>query len=132
MEDGETGAVKKRRKTSGNPSSYRPICLLETAGKLFERIIKRRLEKHLEENGDLNEKHFGFRRGLSTVDVIRKVMEVVDAAGSGQLYRRELCAVVALDVANAFNSAKWSKIEESLNRQRYASVPCRSDTELPK
>lgn len=48
------------------------------------------------------------------MDAIRKVMEVVDAAGSGQLYRRELCAVVALDVANAFNSEKWIKIEESL------------------
>lgn len=103
--------LRKGEKPVGNPSSYRPICLLNTAGKLFERIIKRRLEKHLEENGDLNEKQFGFRRGLSTVDTIRKVMEVVDAAGSGQLYRRELCAVVTLDVANAFNAAKWSKIE---------------------
>jgi len=27
------------------------------------------------------------------VDAIREVMEVVDAAGSGELYRRELCAV---------------------------------------
>jgi len=108
--------LRKGEKPVENPLSYRPICLLNTAGKLFERIIKRRLEKHLKENGDLNEKQFGFRRELSTVDAIRKgkVMEVVDAAGSGQLYRRELCAVVALDVANAFNSAKWSKIEESL------------------
>jgi len=106
--------LRKGEKPLENPSTYRPICLLNTAGKLFERIIKRRLEKHLGENGDLNEKQFGFRRGLSTVDAIEKVMEVVETAGSGPLYRRELCAVVALDVANAFNSAKWSKIEESL------------------
>lgn len=103
--------LRKGEKPVENPSTYRPICLLNTAGKLFERIIKRSLEKHLGENGDLNEKQFGFRRGLSTVDAIRKVMEVVETAGSGPLYHRELCAVVALNVANAFNSAKWSKIE---------------------
>jgi len=42
-------------------------------------------------------------------------MNVVDRAGSGSHYRRKLCAVVALDVANAFNSVKWAKIAEALH-----------------
>lgn len=33
-------------------------------------------------------------------------MDVVEAAGSGHLYTRQLYVVVALDVANAFNTAK--------------------------
>lgn len=83
-------------------------------GKFFERIIKTRIEKWLEEHGDLNNRHYGFRKGRSTVDAIKRVTDVVDKVGSGPLYRRRLCAVVALDVANAFNTAKWPKIMKSL------------------
>lgn len=61
------------------------------------------------ENG-LNERQFGFRRGRSTVDAISAVMDVVNRAGSGPLRKRELCTVAALDVANAFNTARWCKI----------------------
>lgn len=95
-------------------SSYRPICLLNTIGKFFERLIKTRIEKRLEEVGDLDDRQYGFRKERSTVDAIRRVIDVVESAGSGQLYNRKLCAVVALDVANAFNSAKWSRIVESM------------------
>lgn len=64
------------------------------------------MKKHLQENDDLNERQFGFRKGRSTIDAIREVMNVVDAVGSLPLYTRELCVIVALDVANAFNSTK--------------------------
>jgi len=106
--------LRKGDKPLDDPSSYRPICLLNTVGKFFERIIKARIEKRLEENGNINDRQYGFRKGRSTVDAIKRVMSVVDAAGSGLLYRRKLCAVVALDVANAFNSAKWPKIVKAL------------------
>lgn len=106
--------LRKGDKPLDDPSSYRPICLLNTVGKFFERIIKARIEKRLEENDNLNDRQYGFRKGKSTVDAIKRVMSVVDAAGSGPLYRRKLCAVVALDVANAFNSAKWPKIVKAL------------------
>jgi len=71
-------------------------------------MIKGRLEKHLSENEDLNDRQFGFRKGRSTVDAIQKVMDTVDKSGSGPWYKRKLCVVVALDVANAFNSKGWS------------------------
>jgi len=45
--------LRKGDKPLDDPSSYRPICLLNTVGKLFERIIKARIEKQLEENGNL-------------------------------------------------------------------------------
>jgi len=97
--------LPKGNKPLEQPSSYRPICLLNTVGKLFERIVKCRLETHLETQGGLNEKQFGFRRGRSTVDAIHRVMETIEAKSTGPLRRRELCVLVALDVANAFNTA---------------------------
>jgi len=106
--------LRKGDKPLEDPSSYRPICLLNTIGKFFERLIKTRIEKRLEETGELDDRQYGFRKGRSTVDAIRRVLDVVESAGSGQLYNRKLCAVVALDVANAFNSAKWLRIVESM------------------
>jgi len=102
--------LRKGNKPLENPSSYRPICLLNTVGKLLERIIKGRMESHLSDNDDLSDRQFGFRKGRSTVDAIQRVMDTVTRAGRGPLYNRKLCVVVALDVANAFNSARWGSI----------------------
>lgn len=106
--------LQKGNKPLEQPSSYRPICLINTIGKLLERVIKRRLETHLEEIGGICNRQFGFMKGRSTIDAIERAMEVVNRAGTGPLNRRELCAMVCLDVANAFNSASWTKIEEAL------------------
>lgn len=45
-------------------------------------------------------------------------MDVSNRAGSGSLRKRELCTVVALDVANAFNTTRWGKIAEALYRKK--------------
>lgn len=97
--------LRKVNKPLEQPSSYRPICHLNTVGKFFERVIKRRLELHLSATKGLSDRQYGFCRGRSTIDAISKAMEKVDNASSGPLRRRELCVLVALDVANAFNSA---------------------------
>lgn len=110
--------LRKGAKPLDSPSSYRPICLLDSVGKLFERLLKARLEDHLEANGGrLNDRQYGFRKGRSTVDAIKTVMEIVDSAASGPLHKRELCAVIALDVSNAFNSARWDKINSALRQK---------------
>lgn len=107
--------ILKGDKPLDDPKSYRPICLLNTIGKFFERIIKTRIENHLESSHDLDTKQFGFRKGRSAIDAIQEVFRTVDKTYSGSLYSRKLCSVVALDVANAFNTAKLHKIEESLH-----------------
>jgi len=107
--------IHKGDKPLENTSSYRPISLLNTIGKLFEHIIKSRIENHLEATNGLDSKQFGFRKGRSTIDAVQSVMKIVDNASTGPLYNRKLCAVIALDVANAFNTAKWNKTEETLH-----------------
>lgn len=105
--------LRKGKKPLDEPSSYRPLCLLNTVGKLFEKLIKIRLENWLGVGG-LSENQFGFRRGRSAIDALQKVMAIVDSNGTGQLYKRKLCAMVSLDVANAFNSASWRRIDAAL------------------
>jgi len=60
-------------------------------------------------------------KGRSTTQAIEQVMKIVDHAGSGQLYNRKLCALVSMDVVNAFNSAPWDKIDEAMIAKRFPS-----------
>lgn len=82
--------LQKGNKPLAEPSSYRPICLLNTAGKFFERVIKSRLESHLEskeglsvDEYNLSDNQFGFRKGRSTVDAISKAMKIIQEKSIG-------------------------------------------------
>ena len=50
-------------------TSYRPISLIATIMKLFERVIEKRLRKHLEDTGFLSKYQSGFRKAKSTNDL---------------------------------------------------------------
>ncbi|XP_068140045.1 uncharacterized protein [Drosophila tropicalis] len=47
--------LPKPGKPSGETSSYRPICLIDTAGKVLESIIGARIQQEIERHGDLSE-----------------------------------------------------------------------------
>lgn len=111
--------LPKGNKPPGDPSSYRPICLLDTMGKILERIIYNRLLTIAEEKGALSNHQFGFRKSRSTTDAIKAVVDIATEAIEGERWRygtKEYCAVVTLDVKNAFNSADWPTIRRSLAR----------------
>ncbi|KAL4104244.1 hypothetical protein QTP88_019553 [Uroleucon formosanum] len=80
--------LPKGNKPLDQPSSYRPICLLNTIGKVFERIIKKRLEAHLEVTRGISSHQFGFMKGRSTIDAIKMATNVIQEAGTGPLYKR--------------------------------------------
>lgn len=101
------------------PSSFRPISLLNTAGKTLERLILSRLNRHLSiEANALSEFQYGFRVGRSTEDAIKTVLNFAEEAGRGPWQYRDICVMVLLDVQNAFNSAPWVKIDSALERKK--------------
>ncbi|XP_011859623.1 PREDICTED: uncharacterized protein LOC105557088 [Vollenhovia emeryi] len=64
--------IPKEGKPADTPSGYRPICLLDEAGKTLERVIAARLVWHMDNVGpNLSDRQFGFREGRSTIDAIR-------------------------------------------------------------
>jgi len=63
LEGSQTGVTSKGKQTTREPSSYKPICLINTIYQLFERIIKKRLEVHLEQTGGTSNHQFGFTKG---------------------------------------------------------------------
>ncbi|XP_032670984.1 uncharacterized protein LOC116844028 [Odontomachus brunneus] len=72
--------LRKEGKPEESPSAYRPLCLLDEAGKMFERIMQARLVRHLSRSGPaLDDAQYGFREGRSTVDAIMRVRFLSEA-----------------------------------------------------
>ena len=93
--------------------------MLDTAGKILERIIYGRIEEVTDRQ--LSDKQFGFRKGRSTLDTINLVVKTAKEANFGKRWKgreKEYCLVVALDIKNAFNSARWNRIMEALERMK--------------
>ncbi|KAH8360714.1 hypothetical protein KR200_011453, partial [Drosophila serrata] len=109
--------LSKPGKPPGESSSYRPICLTDTTGKVFEKIVAARLAVAIEESGGLFPIQFGFRRGRSTLDAIEMVKDIARSAIPGKRWKggsKSYCLVVTLDIRNAFNTADWNRTLESL------------------
>ena len=58
--------LTKPNKPPSQTTSYRPISLLSAIMKLFERVIEKRLQKHLEDNSVFSKYQSGFRKSRST------------------------------------------------------------------
>ncbi|CAB0041311.1 unnamed protein product [Trichogramma brassicae] len=80
--------IPKPGKPPDEPSSYRPLCMLDTAGKILERIICDRLEAFTERPGGLSERQYGFRKGRSTIDAIDDVISTAREAIAGKRWYR--------------------------------------------
>jgi hypothetical protein len=62
-----------------NMTNYRPISLLTSFSKVFEKIIYERLLQHIEINNILVEEQFGFRPSASTDEASRLIEEILNA-----------------------------------------------------
>lgn len=60
--------VRKKKKSLDNPSSYKPLCMLNTVGKCLEKILDTRIRDFLETGNHLAPNQYGFGEGRSTVD----------------------------------------------------------------
>lgn len=106
--------VSKKNADPEASSGYRPLCMLDTAGKLLEKLLKTRLLSAIRDAGDLSPNQYGFRAGRSTINAISEVVEAVRRAEAHNHHSRRLVLLVTLDVRNAFNTAKWSDMMEAL------------------
>ena len=66
---------KSTQATAAGPSSFRLLGIIDSTGKLFERLILNRMEKVTEEkdNERISLAQFGFCKGLSTHHALRNV-----------------------------------------------------------
>jgi hypothetical protein len=82
------------------PSPYRPISLLDTIGKIFEKIILARILHKVSERGLLRDEQFGFRpRHITSLQlscIVQRITRNFD--------EKRLTGAVFLDVAKAFDT----------------------------
>jgi len=95
------------------PSSFR-LCLLDTPGKLLERLILQRLDSTRSGRAP---NQFGFWKGISTEMAVEVVTELAAQVSQGNWRQKKLCVLVTLDVKNAFNSLRWPVIDEALREK---------------
>ena len=67
----------KPDKPPSQTTSYRPISLLSAIMKLFERVIEKRIRKHLEDNGFFSKYQLGFRKSKSTNDHLFRLSQTI-------------------------------------------------------
>ena len=93
-------SILKPGKDLAQPSSYRPISLLDTIGKLFEKIQFTRILHQVGEDGLLRDEQFGFRPGLRKFLQLARLFERI----TRNFGERRLTGAVFLDVVKAFET----------------------------
>jgi Reverse transcriptase (RNA-dependent DNA polymerase)/Endonuclease-reverse transcriptase len=100
--------IPKPGKDLTNPSSYRPISLLSSISKIFERVILKRLNDFISSNNVLPNHQFGFRRAHSAAHQLRRVVRNVknarNAIARGTSRVSQSTGMLLLDVEKAFDS----------------------------
>ena len=81
-------------------TGYRPISLISSIMKLFERVIEQRLRSHLERIGFINKHQSGFRKAKSTDDQLYRLSQSIMESFN----RGEHVVAAFLDVENAFDN----------------------------
>ena len=93
--------LQKPHKEDNNiANSYRPNTLTSNVGKLFERIIERRLRNDLEAKGLIDDSQEGFRKRRGTGRCIYKLIDNVQ----NNIERKKVAAAPFIDLEKAFNT----------------------------
>ena len=95
--------------------NYRPIFLLSSISKVFERIVFNQLYKYLDDNNLLFDSQYGFRKHHSTelaaVELIDRIYETMDQG--------DIPISIFLDLFKAFDTLDHSIL---LNKLEYYGV----------
>lgn len=91
--------ILKPNKPPENPESYRPISLLPTISKIFEKILLKRLLSIATNANIIPHTQFEFRAHHSTIHQLHRTVDHISSA----LEKKEFCPTVFLDVSQAFD-----------------------------
>lgn len=90
--------IPKPEANRSKPEGYRPITLLSCLGKLFERMVNRRLVTELETTGKLDPRQHAFRAGKGVDTHLARLESLL------QLGQDDHAEIVALDIAKAYDT----------------------------
>lgn len=91
--------IKKPGKDNTDPKNYRPISLLSSVSKIFEKIVHTRLINHLNATNAIPHFQFGFKSKHSTTQQLLRITEHI----SNGFEKKEHTGAAFLDIAQAFD-----------------------------
>ncbi|CAH2210540.1 jg4829, partial [Pararge aegeria aegeria] len=113
--------IHKSGKPRDLPSSYRPISLLNTLAKVYERVILHRLKAVVEEKNLLNDEQFGFRAKHSCVHQAHRLTEEI-VTNFNRYRHLAPTGAVFFDIVKAFDRVWHAGL---LYKLHYLGVPAR-------
>jgi hypothetical protein len=119
--------VPKIGKPAEDINGYRKITLSSCAGKVFERMIKTRMEWFIEHNKILDDSFTAYRSGRGTWDNITELISDLEE----QKTRRRKTAVVFLDLERAFDSVPHCD-QEGLDLFRISTTSLQGHQQLSR
>lgn len=96
--------IPKPNKNQSIASNYRPITLLDSCSKIFEKLILKRLKIHTDEHNIIPVEQFGFREHHSTTQQLARVIKNIKKS----LKNKKSIGMVILDIEKAFDCI-WHK-----------------------
>ena len=102
--------IKKPQKNPNSLMSYRPICQLQVFEKMIEKVLKKKIEAHFEDNNIILEEHHGGRKAHSTISA--KV--VLDNAAHEILDQNKYGIMVSTDLTSAFDVVDHQILKKKL------------------
>lgn len=110
--------MEKKTSDTNARKKYRPLCMLNCLGKLFEGVIVYRLSTELEEKAPLSSNQYGFVAGKSTIDAMKAIKDKVDQNMRKHRRSRKYQLLTTIDIKNAFNTASWKWINQELEKKQ--------------
>lgn len=92
--------ILKSGKDPAAASSYRPISLLNSIGKIFEKTIYNFLDDFATKNNIIPKYQFGFKRGHSTTHQVKRLISFINKNKA----KKKSTGVILLDIEKAFDS----------------------------
>lgn len=107
---GELVYFLKPGKPPDDPGSYRPISLLPIMGKVFEKLLLRRINHSLFSSRGLLTTQHGFVENKSTETAVQEVLSHIDL----NIQQGTYTSLISLDFKYAFDSLPWNFTVEEL------------------
>lgn len=92
--------LRKPNRDPTNATSYRPICLLNAFGKIYEKILKNKIMHYLNKKQILDNRQFGFTKGLSTEHAVNYVVSKI----KNHLSNNKHVLTIGVDIKGAFDN----------------------------
>ena len=107
--------LPKPNKNLTNPINYRPISLLSALGKVFEKILDRRIRIYLEDNKYFSPFQSGFRAHKSTINPIARITESIKLG----FKRKSHTVALFLDAEKAFDKTWHNGLKYKLLKYKF-------------